>query len=33
MGITEVLEMCSQPLSNEELDDLAQQLTEKKEGK
>ena len=28
MGITEVLECHSQPLSNEELDDLAQQLTE-----
>jgi hypothetical protein len=28
MGITEVLESQSRPLSNEELDDMAQQLTE-----
>ena len=33
MGITEVLESHSQPLSNEEISDMAQQLTEQqKEG-
>ena len=30
LGITEVLESHSQPLSNEELHDLAQQLTEQR---